>query len=85
MKLTLKETLTKQRFLYSRLQIRTIRCGYICTIWFTENGNSKKLAFIAVCNKLLKQEFAKAKSGVEYNENYRSAAQNDLNFLLKRK
>jgi transposase len=35
-------------------------------------GKSKKLALIAVCNKLLKQAFAIAKSGVEYNENYRS-------------
>lgn len=35
-------------------------------------GKSKKLALIAVCNKLLKQAFAIAKSGVEYNQNYRS-------------
>jgi transposase len=35
-------------------------------------GKSRKLALIAVCNKLLKQAFAIAKSGVEYNENYRS-------------
>jgi len=35
-------------------------------------GKSKILALIAVCNKLLKQAFAIAKSGVEYNENYRS-------------
>lgn len=35
-------------------------------------GKSKKLALIAVCNKLLKQAFAIAKSGVEYNPNYRS-------------
>jgi hypothetical protein len=35
-------------------------------------GKSKKLALIEVCNKLLKQAFAIAKSGVEYNENYRS-------------
>jgi transposase len=38
----------------------------------TNQGKSKKLALIAVCNKLLKQAFAIAKSGVEYNENYRS-------------
>ncbi|ESU30021.1 Transposase IS110 family [Flavobacterium limnosediminis JC2902] len=35
-------------------------------------GKSKKLALIAVCNKLLKQAFAIAKSGVAYNENYGS-------------
>ena len=38
----------------------------------TNQGKSKKLALIAVCNKLLKQAFAIAKSGVEYNENYKS-------------
>lgn len=38
----------------------------------TNQGKSKKLALIAVSNKLLKQAFAIAKSGVEYNKNYRS-------------
>lgn len=33
-------------------------------------GKSKKLALIAVCNKLLKQVFAVAKSGLPYDENY---------------
>lgn len=35
-------------------------------------GKSKKLALMAVCNKLLKQAFAVAKSGLIYDENYRS-------------
>ena len=35
-------------------------------------GKSKKLALIAVCNKLLKQSFAIAQSGVPYNSEYRS-------------
>lgn len=35
-------------------------------------GKSKKLALIAVCNKLLKQSFAIAKSGLVYDENYKS-------------
>lgn len=35
-------------------------------------GKSKKLALIAVCNKLLKQAFAIAKSGLKYDVNYRS-------------
>jgi len=35
-------------------------------------GKSKKLALIAVCNKLLKQAFAIAKSGLIYDNNYRS-------------
>jgi len=33
---------------------------------------SKKLALIAVCNKLLKQAFAIAKSGLIYEDSYRS-------------
>ncbi|CAZ97332.1 IS110 family RNA-guided transposase [Zobellia galactanivorans] len=36
-------------------------------------GKSKKLALIAVANKLLKQAFAIAKSGLPYDENYVSA------------
>ena len=35
-------------------------------------GKSKKLALIAVCNKLLKQAFAIAKSGLTYDGNYKS-------------
>ena len=35
-------------------------------------GKSKKLALIAVCNKLLKQAFAIVKSGVAYDAEYRS-------------
>jgi transposase len=33
-------------------------------------GKSKKLAIIAVCNKLLKQVFAVVKSGIPYDKNY---------------
>lgn len=35
-------------------------------------GKSKKLALIAVCNKLIKQSFAIAKSGIPYDKNYKS-------------
>ena len=35
-------------------------------------GKSKKLALIAVCNKLLKQAFAIAKSGLDYDNEYKS-------------
>jgi len=35
-------------------------------------GKSKKLALIAVCNKLIKQSFAIAKSGIPYDPEYRS-------------
>ena len=33
-------------------------------------GKNKKLALIAVCNKLLKQVFAVVKSGVLFDKNY---------------
>ncbi|HLT53994.1 MAG TPA: IS110 family transposase, partial [Flavobacteriaceae bacterium] len=33
-------------------------------------GKSKKLALIAVCNKLIKQAFAIAKSGMPYDPEY---------------
>ena len=35
-------------------------------------GKSKKLALIAVANKLLKQSLAIAKSGLLYDENFKS-------------
>lgn len=38
----------------------------------TNKGKSKKLALMAVCNKLLKQAFAIAKSELEYDPAYRS-------------
>ena len=38
----------------------------------TNKGKSKKLALIAVCNKLLKQAFSIAKSGLTYDDSYRS-------------
>ena len=38
----------------------------------TAKGKSKKLALIAVANKLLKQSLAIAKSGLYYDENYKS-------------
>jgi len=40
-------------------------------------GKSKKLALIAVCNKLLKQAFAIAKSGLIYDETCRSVLVNN--------
>ena len=36
-------------------------------------GKSKKLALIAVCNKLIKQAFSIAKSGLPYDPDYRSS------------
>ena len=40
-------------------------------------GKSKKLALLAVCNKLLKQAFAVAKARIPYDENYRSTLVNN--------
>ena len=39
-------------------------------------GKSKKLALLAVCNKLLKQAFAIAKSGLIYDKTYKSVLVN---------
>ena len=36
-------------------------------------GKSKKLALIAVSNKLIKQAYGIAKSGLYYDENYRGS------------
>ena len=44
----------------------------------TAKGKSKKLALIAVANKLLKQSLAIAKSGLYYDENYRSVNLNNV-------
>ena len=54
------------------------KCNKACRELYdriVNKGKSKKLALIAVCNKLLRQAFAIAKSGVEYNKNYRSVMQ----------
>ena len=40
-------------------------------------GKSKKLALIAVCNKLLKQAFAVVKNGLPYDEHYKSKLMNN--------
>jgi transposase len=44
----------------------------------TAKGKPKKLALIAVANKLLKQSLAIAKSGLYYDENYRSVNLNNV-------
>jgi transposase len=51
------------------------KCNPQCQALYTRlvaKGKSKKLALIAVANKLLKQAFAIAKSGINYDPNYRS-------------
>lgn len=52
------------------------RCNPQCKALYeriTNKGKSKKLALVAVCNKLLKQAFAIAKSDIPYDAEYRSA------------
>lgn len=66
----------KLRNLLFMCSFTACKCNKACQAIYeriTNKGKSKKLALIAVCNKLLKQAFAIAKSGVEYNESYRSA------------
>ena len=67
---------SKLRNLLFMCSFTACKCNKACKAIYdriTEKGKSKKLALIAVCNKLLRQAFAIAKSGVEYNKEYRSA------------
>ena len=67
---------SKLRNLLFMCSFTACKCNKACKEIYdriTEKGKSKKLALIAVCNKLLRQAFAIAKSGVEYNKEYRSA------------
>jgi len=53
----------------------TCKYNYACKAIYDRlvaKGKSKKLALIAVCNTLLKQALAIAKSGLSYDNNYRS-------------
>lgn len=66
---------SKLRNLLFMCSFTACKCNKACRELYeriVNKGKSKKLALIAVCNKLLKQAFAIVKSGVEYNENYRS-------------
>jgi len=51
---------------------KTAMLLFICTNGFKDFENSKQLALIAICNKLLKQSFAIAQSGIPYDENFKS-------------
>lgn len=65
----------KLRNLLFMCSFTVCKCNKACREIYeriTAKGKSKKLALIAVCNKLLRQDFAIAKSGVEYNKEYRS-------------
>lgn len=70
---------SKLRNLLFMWSFTACKCNKACSEIYnriTEKGKSKKLALIAVCNKLLRQALAIAKSGVEYNKEYRSAMPN---------
>jgi len=65
----------KLRNLLFMCSFTACKCNSACKAIYDRivaKGKSKKLALIAVCNKLLKQAFAIAKSGVKYDPHYRS-------------
>ena len=65
----------KLRNLLFMCSFNACKCNKACRDLYERvvaKGKSKKLALIAVCNKLLKQAFAIAKSGLMYDETYRS-------------
>jgi transposase len=65
----------KLRNLLFMCSFNACKCNKACREIYERlvaKGKSKKLALIAVCNKLLKQAFAIAKSGLIYDDNYRS-------------
>jgi len=65
----------KLRNLLFMCSFTACKCNKACKAIYDRivaKGKSKKLALIAVCNKLLKQAFAIAKSKVKYNQNHRS-------------
>jgi len=65
----------KLRNLLFMCSFNACKCNKACKELYDRivaKGKSKKLALIAVCNKLLKQVFAIAKSGLVYDQAYRS-------------
>jgi transposase len=65
----------KLRNLLFMCSFNACKCNKACRDLYERivaKGKSKKLALIAVCNKLLKQAFAIAKSGLIYDDSYRS-------------
>lgn len=65
----------KLRNLLFMCSFNACKCNKACREIYERlvaKGKSKKLALIAVCNKLLKQAFAIAKSGLIYEDSYRS-------------
>lgn len=65
----------KLRNLLFMCSFNACKCNKACRELYERivaKGKSKKLALIAVCNKLLKQAFAIAKSGLCYDPNFKS-------------
>ena len=65
----------KLRNLLFMCSFNACKCNKACRDLYERivaKGKSKKLALIAVCNKLLKQAFAIAKSGLIYDDTYKS-------------
>lgn len=65
----------KLRNLLFMCSFNACKCNKACREIYERivaKGKSKKLALLAVCNKLLKQAFAIMKSGLCYDENFRS-------------
>ncbi len=63
----------KLRNLLFMCSFNACKCNKACRELYERivaKGKSKKLALIAVCNKLIKQAFAIAKSGLCYDENF---------------
>ena len=66
----------KLRNLLFMCSFNACKCNKACKALYERivaKGKSKKLALIAVCNKLLKQAFAIAKSGLTYDAEYKGA------------
>jgi len=66
---------TKLRNLLFMCSFNACKYNKACTAIYERivaKGKSKKLALIAVCNKLLKQAFAISKSYLIYDDTYRS-------------
>ena len=65
----------KLRNLLFMCSFNACKCNCACKALYDSivaKGKSKKLALIAVCNKLLKQAFSIVKNGIPYDHAYRS-------------
>ena len=71
---------TKLRNVLFMCNFNACKCHKVCKVLYNRivaKGKHKKLALIAVCNKLLKQAFAIVKNGLPYDEQYKSTLVNN--------